>query len=121
MKKIGTLFVAGVLLLSITACGGGENKKQTPTATKIAIENAEDESLETKGSVVEGLINDKKDFMFTVVTDNGESYGFTFDPEKDKPKGYDDIKDNDRVKVGYTGEVSEVDAFNGKILYIEKE
>lgn len=64
-----------------------------------------------------GTFMEKKDFMFTLLDSEGTYYGFSFDA---KPKNYDDLNDGDRVKVTYTGTISEVDPFKGEIISIEK-
>ena len=58
-----------------------------------------------------------KDFMFVVTDAQGASYAFTFDGEK--PAGLDDAKIGDKVTVTYTGEISEVDPFEGEVLSVE--
>ena len=57
--------------------------------------------------------------MFVVTDAKGVSYEFTYDPS-DTPKGLDDVAAVDSVTVTYTGTVSEVDAFDGTILSVEK-
>ena len=47
----------------------------------------------------------------------GASYAFTLDGEK--PAGLDDAKIRDKVTVTYTGEISEVDPFEGEVLSVE--
>lgn len=36
------------------------------------------------------------------------------------PEGLSDVKEGDKVTVTYTGELSEVDAFTGTIISVEK-
>lgn len=67
---------------------------------------------------VTGTIDEIKDFMFIVTDDSGNSYEFSFET---KPDGLDDVQAGDKVKVTYTGELSEVDAFTGKIISVEKQ
>ena len=67
---------------------------------------------------VTGTIDEIKDFMFIVTDDSGNSYEFSFDT---KPDGLDNVQAGDQVKVTYTGELSEVDAFTGKIISVEKQ
>ena len=67
---------------------------------------------------VTGTIDEIKDFMFIVTDDSGNSYGFSFET---KPDGLDNVQAGDQVKVTYTGELSEVDAFTGKIISVEKQ
>ena len=52
--------------------------------------------------------------MFTIESDKG-TYAMTFDTA---PEGLSDVKDE--VTVTYTGELSEVDAFTGTIISVEK-
>ena len=65
---------------------------------------------------VSGIFMEKKDFMFTVKAENGAFYGFNFE---EKPEEYENLNDGDRVKVTYTGTLSEVDPFDGEIIEIE--
>ena len=53
----------------------------------------------------------------TVSTTSGERIILTFDGEK--PAGLDDAKIGDKVTVTYTGEISEVDPFEGEVLSVE--
>ena len=54
--------------------------------------------------------------MFTIESDKG-IYAMTFDTA---PEGLSDVKEGDEVTVTYTGEFSEVDAFTGTIISVEK-
>ena len=56
--------------------------------------------------------------MFVVTDKNGTPYEFSFDKA---PKGLKSIKEGDTVVVKYTGTVSEVDAFEGEVLSVEKK
>lgn len=44
-------------------------------------------------------------------------YSFTFD---EKPDGLESVASGDKVTVKYTGTISEVDPFDGKIISVEK-
>ena len=66
---------------------------------------------------LKGKIDEIKDFMFTVTTDDGKTYALNFDK---KPEGLENVKDGDEVIVHYSGELSEVDSFTGEILSVEK-
>ena len=57
-----------------------------------------------------GTVDEIKDFMFIVTDDSGASYELSFDA---KPQGLENVSVGDKVKVTYTGELSEVDAFSG--------
>ena len=98
MKRRMALLITVLMLAMcvITGCGSGKGEEQK--------------------SVV-GTFMEKKDFMFTVLDSEGTYYGFSFET---KPKNYDDLNDGDRVKVTYTGTVSEVDPFKGEIISVEK-
>ena len=75
------------------------------------------ESQTADASTMSGTLDEVKDFMFVVTDAQGASYAFTFDGEK--PAGLDDAKIGDKVTVTYTGEISEVDPFEGEVLSVE--
>ncbi|MDO4262179.1 MAG: hypothetical protein Q4C82_08875 [Eubacteriales bacterium] len=77
-----------------------------------------EESAEAETSTVTGTLDEVKDFMFTVTDDDGTPYAFTYE-QGSAPEGLDAVSVGDRVVVTYTGEVSEVDAFNGEVLMVE--
>ena len=56
--------------------------------------------------------------MFTVETEDGKAYVFAFEQGKE-PKGLADVKDGDKVTVTYTGDLSEVDVFEGTIVSVK--
>ncbi|MBQ8857378.1 MAG: hypothetical protein IJ024_04445 [Lachnospiraceae bacterium] len=96
-RKLILLMIAFMLVTSVVAgCGSGKGEEQKSMT---------------------GTFMEKKDFMFTLLDSEGTYYGFSFD---EKPKNYDDLNDGDRVKVTYTGIISEVDPFKGEIISIEK-
>ena len=74
-------------------------------------------SKEEEVNTVTGTFMEKKDFMFTVQDERGQYLGFNFDV---KPENYGNFENGDIVKVTYTGTITEVDPFEGKILSIEK-
>jgi predicted small lipoprotein YifL len=95
-KKLMVIFMMLVLAVSMLAgCGSKGEEKNTVTGTFM----------------------EKKDFMFTVQDERGHYLGFNFDM---KPENYEDFENGDIVKVTYTGIITEVDPFEGKILSIEK-
>lgn len=96
-KKIMLLMMVLVLAMSLLAGCGSKKTEET--------------------SEVVGVFMEKKDFMFTVQDSAGTYYGFNFD---EKPEDYEDFHDGDKVKVTYTGTISEVDPFEGEIISIEK-
>ena len=143
-KKVSVLSVSALLGVSLMACGAkGDSASQTKAeisaeakestkeaevkestkeaeakeSTKAAEAKDGTKAEEAKEEELKGKISDIKDFMFTVTTDDGKSYALNFDK---KPEGLDKLKDGDEVVVHYTGELSEVDPFEGEILSIEK-
>ena len=66
---------------------------------------------ESDESEVIGTAEEIKDFMLIVTDDDNVSYAFAFE---EKPEGLDGIAVGDRVRVTYTGTISEVDPFTGK-------
>ena len=115
-KKVSVLSVSALLGVSLMACGAkGDSASQTKAETSAEAKESTKEA-EVKESTKEAEAN-IKDFMFTVTTDDGKSYALNFDK---KPEGLDKLKDGDEVVVHYTGELSEVDPFEGEILSVEK-
>jgi len=128
MKK-RILMILAVLAVStsiITGCSkettqGTENGGQS--SEDVQADNGTEESGETgnteeNASEVTGTLDEIKDFMFVVTDDAGASYAFSFE---EKPEGLDQVAVGDKVIVKYTGTISEVDAFTGEILSIEKQ
>ena len=143
-KKVSVLSVFALLGVSLMACGAkGDSASQTKAETSAEAKESTKEAevkestkeaeakestkaaeakdgtkaAEAKEEELKGKISDIKDFMFTVTTDDGKSYALNFDK---KPEGLDKLKDGDEVVVHYTGELSEVDPFEGEILSVEK-
>ena len=143
-KKVSVLSVSALLGVSLMACGAkGDSASQTKAETSAEAKESTKEAevkestkeaeakestkaaeamdgtkaAEAKEEELKGKISDIKDFMFTVTTDDGKSYALNFDK---KPEGLDKLKDGDEVVVHYTGELSEVDRFEGDILSVEK-
>lgn len=55
--------------------------------------------------------------MVTLEDESKKAYALTFD---EKPEGYDELKVGDNVQIEYTGELSETEAFTGKVLSMKK-
>lgn len=55
--------------------------------------------------------------MVTLEDESKKAYALVFD---EKPEGYDELKVGDNVQIEYTGELSETEAFTGKVLSIKK-
>lgn len=99
---------------SETAPGSNVNSATDGTATE-----PQDGLMPEKTSTVTGKIQEMKDFMFVVVSDDGMSHAFSYDSDK-RPDGLDQIKSGDRLTVTYTGILSEIESFTGEIISIEK-
>ena len=94
-KKISILSVSALLGISLMACGG--------------------KGAASKGSSVKSA--EGKESGKSEEAKQGKIYALNFDK---KPEGLEELKDGDEVIVHYTGELSEVDPFEGEILSVEK-
>lgn len=120
------LFAA--VMLSASACGTQTAAPESvPAETSVIIETTETEAPDaveasdtdsSEQSSISGTIDEIKDFMFILTTDDGVSYVLGFDDEK--PQGLDSVAAGDKVTVTYTGVLSDVDAFTGTIISVEK-
>ena len=126
-KKILILLV--ILTLSvIVGCSKVTGQEDSETSVSImqseVMENepipsdSDKDVVDEDASEVIGKVEEIKDFMFIVTDDDKVSYAFTFE---EKPEGLDKIAVGDTVLVTYTGTISEVDPFMGKILSVEKK
>ena len=120
MKKRNLI---AVLMMTAALAAGCGAKADTTTAAPTQAETTQSETIqsesqktEEKTESVTGKIEETKDFMFTIESDKG-TYAMTFDTA---PEGLSDVKEGDEVTVTYTGELSEVDAFTGTIISVEK-
>lgn len=120
MKKRNLI---AVLMMTAALAAGCGAKAETTTAAPTQAETTQSETIqsesqktEEKTESVTGKIEEIKDFMFTIESDKG-TYAMTFDTA---PEGLSDVKEGDKVTVTYTGELSEVDAFTGTIISVEK-
>ena len=143
MKKRYALLLTGLLTLSLAAgCGAktdnaGEtsapavSESQAAESTEQAAESTEQtaESTEQTADVqntadqgeektITGTIDEIKDFMFVITDESGAAYEFSFETA---PEGLENVAGGDTVKVTYTGEISEVDPFNGTVISVEKQ
>ena len=130
MKKRNLI---AVLMMTAALAAGCGAKADTTTAAPTQAETTQAETTQSetiqsesqkteetteseKTESVTGKIEEIKDFMFTIESDKG-TYAMTFDTA---PEGLSDVKEGDEVTVTYTGELSEVDAFTGTIISVEK-
>ena len=86
---------------------GAEGNAETELQTEAVPENTA-EAVTGEEKTLNGTVDEIKDFMF-IVTDDA------------KPQGLENVSVGDKVKVTYTGELSEVDAFSGTIVSVEKQ
>lgn len=121
-KKLITIVIGAMLCAGLFAgCGQSDTKQDKAAAGTENAKQAETKDEGDKGSQEEkeltGTIDDIKDFMFVVTDDKDTPYSFNFD---EKPDGLESVASGDKVTVKYTGTVSEVDPFDGKIISVEK-
>ncbi len=136
MKKRYALLLTGLLTLSLAAgCGAktdnagetsapavsesqaAESTEQTAESTEQTadVQNTADQGEE---KTITGTIDEIKDFMFVITDESGAAYEFSFETA---PEGLENVAGGDTVKVTYTGEISEVDPFNGTVISVEKQ
>ena len=118
MKKGIVLMAALLSALAFSACGEitvSEEAESEKADTKK--EEAGGEEKAEKKETLKGKLSDKKDFMITIDTADGKSYALSFD-EKEAPAGLDKVKVGDEVEVSYSGTLSEVDSFTGKVYSV---
>ena len=129
-KRILTMLVVAIVSAGVMV-GCTMNSKHEDVSTdgstiqvdavqddQITVQNEGIEDAEEEASEVIGTVDEIKDFMFIVTDDNKVCYAFTFE---ERPEGLDEIAVGDKVIIKYTGTISEVDPFMGKILSIEKK
>ena len=121
-KKLITIVIGAMLCAGLFAgCGQSNTKQDKAAASTENAKQAETRDEGEKGSQEEkeltGTIDEIKDFMFVVTDDKDTPYSFTFD---EKPDGLEGVASGDKVTVKYTGTISEVDPFDGKIISVEK-
>ena len=136
MKKRYALLLTGLLTLSLAAgCGAktdnagetsapavsesqaAESTEQTAESTEQTadVQNTADQGEE---KTITGTIDEIKDFMFIITDESGAACEFSFETA---PEGLENVAGGDTVKVTYTGEISEVDPFNGTVISVEKQ
>ena len=124
MKKRYALLLTGLLTLSLAAgCGAktdnagetSESQAAESTEQTADVQNTADQGEE---KTITGTIDEIKDFMFVITDESGAAYEFSFETA---PEGLENVAGGDTVKVTYTGEISEVDPFNGTVISVEKQ
>lgn len=139
MKKRSVLVATFVTLILATGCsqkGGTVSASTQAVSTSVAEKesstaDASEETMEEiaaattgeKGdaqeSSITGTISEIKDFMFVITDSKDNAYSFTF--EGTKPEGLSSVKEGDTVKVVYTGELDEIEAFTGTVISVTKQ
>ena len=129
MKKRYALLLTGLLTLSLAAGCGAKTDNAGETSAPAISESQAAESTEQTADVqntadqgeektITGTIDEIKDFMFIITDESGAAYEFSFETA---PEGLENVAGGDTVKVTYTGEISEVDPFNGTVISVEKQ
>ena len=101
------LFAAGLLTVMLLSGCGAEQQEQ---------EEQTEQPEKVTEQTMTGTMDEIKDFMFVLKSEDGEYYSFDFE---EAPEGLEDIETGDEITVTYTGEVSSVDAFTGTIVSVE--
>ncbi len=68
-------------------------------------------------STISGEIDEIKNYMFVLETGNDRSYAFPIENGYLELRG---IREDDWVTITYSGELSEVRAFDGELISVEK-
>lgn len=110
MKKAVLIFAVILSVSLFAGCGSQKEPAADPAVMEASGEEEEEKTMT-------GTLDEIKNFMFVLKEGEDTYYAFAFD---EKPEGLDSLKTGDKVTVTYTGEVSEIDAFIGKIISIEK-
>jgi len=129
MKKRYALLLTGLLTLSLAAGCGTKTDNAGETSAPAVSESQAAKSTEQTADVqntadqgeektITGTIDEIKDFMFIITDESGAAYEFSFETA---PEGLENVAGGDTVKVTYTGEISEVDPFNGTVISVEKQ
>ena len=95
---------------------GSKPAENTDTGTASSAAASSSSSEQQQENTLTGSLDEKKNGMFVVTDAEGAAYEFTYDPS-DTPKGLDDAAEGDSVTVTYTGTVSEVDSFDGTVVF----
>ena len=116
MKKRYALLLTGLLTLSLAAGCGAKTDNAGETSSPAVSESQAAESTEQTADVQNTA--DQGEEMFIITDESGAAYEFSFETA---PEGLENVAGGDTVKVTYTGEISEVDPFNGTVISVEKQ
>ena len=87
--------------------------------TKAEESKKDEKAMDAKEGTLVGMLDEVKDFSFTVTDEKGTSYMFSFEQGK-APEGLSDVKAGDKVTVTYTGTISETNPFEGMVVSVKK-
>ena len=104
MKKLLLSIVLVGVLGGMTACG---NRNSTGDINENPDGN----------STISGEIDEIKNYMFVLETGSDRSYAFPIENGYLELRG---IREDDWVTITYSGELSEVRAFDGELISVEK-
>ena len=93
------------------------NPNNTDKDSSEAMETTQEEQKDDEISTFSGILEEKKDSMFIIESEDGEAYSIGFE---EAPEGYDELNEGDKVVMEYTGELSVVDAFTGEIISLKR-
>ena len=102
---------------AVSESQAAESTEQTAESTEQTADVQNTADQERKRRSQEQLMR-FKDFMFIITDESGAAYEFSFETA---PEGLENVAGGDTVKVTYTGEISEVDPFNGTVISVEKQ
>ena len=104
MKKMMLSVMLIGLLAGVTACGFGNSN--------INLNENSDGN-----STISGEVDEIRDYMFVLETGSDRSYAFPVENGYLELRG---IREDDWVTITYSGELSEVRAFDGELISVEK-
>ena len=136
MKKRYALLLTGLLTLSLAAgCGTKTDNAGETSAPAVSESQAQrvqsrqqrvqsrqqmyrtQQIREKKRRSQEQLMRSKISCLLSQMS-LAQRYEFSFETA---PEGLENVAGGDTVKVTYTGEISEVDPFNGTVISVEKQ
>ncbi len=124
MKRRNILgLTMAIITVSMLFVACQSNKSDSGETVASSPENStvqDDDKKADTGSVqtISGTITDIRDMQF-VLEVGDTAYLFSYDSKPDDLD--DDIEDGDTVEVSYTGELNDIDPFNGTIVSIEEK
>lgn len=119
MKKKIFMLLTVVAVGACMAAGCADKEKQDAAGAVQQTEGAGVQAgEESEQTTLCGVLDEKKDFLFIVTDEENANYVFSFE---ETPEGLDEAEVGDKVVVTYTGTISEIDAFTGEVLSVERQ